>query len=330
MIAIISVTAKGDFIADKLSKKFPAVVYCKSKIEGFTLADITRKAFENNQSIIFISSTGIAVRAIAPFLKGKDKDPGIIVVDVGNNFTISLLSGHIGGANELTLKVAKILNNTPIITTATDNIGVMAPDIIAVKNNLIIDNLKNAKYIASLLVNGEKVYFKDDKNIISIPKGYLEENQVRENSIWITNKIASKELIDYSKLLRLIRKDIFLGVGCRKDTCGKKLIEFILSKLKENNIDYRAVSKVGSIDIKKDEQGIIDLCKYFNCEFVTFSKDKIKTVENKFEKSHFVYKTLGVGAVCEPSVDLLGGEIIVSKIKHDGMTLCIGEKINFN
>lgn len=84
MIAIISVTAKGDFIADKLSKKFPAVVYCKSKIEGFKLADITRKAFENNQSIIFISSTGIVVRAIAPFLKGKDKDPGIIVVDVGN------------------------------------------------------------------------------------------------------------------------------------------------------------------------------------------------------------------------------------------------------
>lgn len=325
MIGIISVTEKGDVLARKLSKDLNETLYLKTEIEDFKLSKVTKEAMEKHKGIIFISSTGIAVRAIAPYLKGKDKDPGIVVVDVSNKYTISLISGHIGGGNDLALEVSKILNNLPIITTATDNLGVVAPDVIAVKNSLVIEDLKKAKIIASLLVNGAVIGFKDDRNLINIPSGYKETENLEENSVWVTNKILSRNNIDNKKILRLIRKDIVLGIGCRRGIESKGLEDFVIKTLYDNNIDPRAVLKIGSIEIKKDEKAINDLKNKLECQFETFSKDEILKIHHKFEGSDFVEKILGVRAVCEPSVELMGGNIIISKIKFNGMTLSIGQ-----
>ena len=122
MICIISVTEKGDILGEKIKSQIGGDLYFKSKRSDFNLSDITKECFEKYDSIVFISSTGIAVRAISKHLKGKDKDPAVVVVDVCNKFSISLVSGHLGGANDLALNISKILNNTPVITTATDNI----------------------------------------------------------------------------------------------------------------------------------------------------------------------------------------------------------------
>ncbi len=165
--------------------------------------------FETCKNIIFISSTGIAVRAITPFIVKKDKDPGIVVVDVNNKFTISLAGGHIGGANELTLEVSKVLNNTPVITTATDNQNKVAPDMVAKSNNLIIEDLKKAKDMASRLVNNKKVYFLDDDNLIKLPLGYESTYLLKDNTLWITNKEKSEEE-NLKGVLRLIRKIYYL------------------------------------------------------------------------------------------------------------------------
>ncbi|MGL5352430.1 MAG: cobalt-precorrin 5A hydrolase [Clostridium sp.] len=329
MIGIISVTEKGDILAQKLANTLIAKVYLKSKIIGFKLSEVTKEAMKKHSGIIFISSTGIAVRAIAPFLKGKDKDPGVVVVDVSNNYAISLISGHIGGANDLALEVSQILNNIPIITTATDNLGVTAPDVIAVKNSLVIEDLNKAKEIATLLVNGSVVYFKDDKDLIETPNGYKRIEVIKENSVWVTNKIYVENNIngrvDNNKILRLIRKDIVLGIGCRKDIESSRLEDFIKMALGEKNIDIRAVLKIGSIDIKKNEKAIIDLSEKIGCEFNIFSKEDILKVQHKFEGSDFVEKTLGVRAVSEPCVELMKATIIEPKIKFNGMTLCIGQ-----
>lgn len=329
MIGIISVTEKGDILAKQLSKALNGNLYLKVEIEDFKLSKVTEEAMGKHKGVIFISSTGIAVRAIAPYLKGKDKDPGVVVVDVSNNYSISLISGHIGGANDLALEVSKILNNTPIITTATDNLGVVAPDMIAMKNSLVIESLKKAKTIAMLLVNGEVIGFKDDRNLIDIPSGYKKLENIEENSVWITNKVMSEnnlnnDKLDSNKILRLIRKDIVLGIGCRRGIESERLEEFVMKILHENNIDPRSVLKIGSIDVKKDEKAIKDLKDRLECEFKTFSKDEILKIQHKFEGSDFVEKTLGVRSVSEPSVELMGGDIIVSKIKSNGMTLTIG------
>ena len=104
-------------------------------------------------------------------------------------YAINILSGHLGGGNELTLKVAQILNVQPIITTATDNLGIIAPDILAKDNDLIIEDLKKAKYIASLLVDEKIIGIKDDYNMIKISKGYEKIEELRENCIWITHNL---------------------------------------------------------------------------------------------------------------------------------------------
>lgn len=312
------------------------------------LNDITKEVMKTSKGVIFISSTGIAVRAIAPFLEGKDKDPGVVVVDLSSKYAINILSGHLGGGNKLTLKVAQILNVQPIITTATDNLGIIAPDVLAKDNDLIIEDLKKAKYIASLLVDEKIVGIKDDYNMIKISKGYEKIQELRENCIWITHNLKfnnncefnnniifnnSKDHLEdnikdgelnYSNILRLIKKDLVLGIGCRRGTSYEKLNDFINSSLIKYNLDIRAVSAIVSVDVKANEDGIIKLAQKINCPFRTFEIEQIKTVQDKYDKSEFVLKTLGITGVCEPCVDLAGAEVIISKVKHEGMTLAIG------
>lgn len=347
-ISIICPSPKGKEIALKLKESFNGRLYIKENNssqdqinnwksemntfaygEDFSLKTITKEAMNNSEGIIFISSTGIAVRAIAPFLEGKDKDPGIVVVDLSCKYAINILSGHLGGGNELTYKVSEILNSMPIITTASDNLGLIAPDILAKENNLIIEDLKKAKYMAALLIDKKIIGIKDDYNIIKISNGYEKIQCLRDDCIWITHCLKSSnnedvEKTDYSRILRLIKKDIVLGIGCRKGTTYEKLYDFVNANLIKYNLDIRAVSGIVSVDIKANEEGIIKLAEKINCPFKTFSKDEIKTVQDKYDKSEFVFKTLGITGVCEPSVDLAGAEVIISKIKHEGMTLAIG------
>ena len=337
MICIISVTEKGDVLARKIEKELGGDLYLKSQIKDFKLNNIMSICFEKYDSIIFISSTGIAVRAIGKYLISKATDPAVVVVDVCNKFSISLVSGHLGGANNLTLKVSEVLGNTPVITTATDNMDILAPDVIAMNNDLIIDDLKIAKIIAGRLVNGESVYFKDDKKIIKCPKGYIETEEIQGNTLWVTHK-ASRKLKDEENnvvnyldeyqdrtILKLIRKDIILGIGCRRDTDSMKLFNFISETLREKNIDIRAIDRIASINIKSDEKAILDLAVNLNCDLTFFSAAEIATVEHKYEGSEFVKKSTGVSAVSEPVIELAGGDIIFKKIKRDGMTLAIGE-----
>lgn len=322
MIAVISITELGDEIGRKINREFGGKVYCKSKIKNFSLDEVVIKAFKECDSIIFISSTGIAVRAISSHLKSKDVDPAVVVVDVCNKFTISLVSGHLGGANKLTVKISNLLKNTPVITTATDNLNRKAPDVIAKENNLIIDSLDKAKDIAARLVNGKSVYFKDDLNKIKCPNGYIDSYEIRENMLWITDKSNS-----YEGVLRLIRKDIVLGIGCRKNTSSEKIINFIETTLNDNRIDIRSVKIVASIDIKSDEKAILDLKDKLNVDLKFFTKEEIIKVHNKYEGSDFVEKNVGVRAVSQPVIELLGGKIIIDKISFEGITLTVGRII---
>ena len=147
---------------------------------------------------------------------------------------------------------------------------------------------------------------------------------MKVHTLWITNKEKSEEE-NLKGVLRLIRKNILLGVGCRKGVPSQELIDFVKYSLKDLNIDKRAVLKIGSIDLKKEEKAILDLSEYLNCPFETFSKDEIKSVQDEFEGSDFVEKSVGVRAVSEPAVLLMNGNIIVNKLKKNGMTLTIGE-----
>lgn len=319
-LSIISVTPQGDSMGNILSDKLEGKFYKKDEVKALGLKNITEGCFKEDDFIIFIASTGIAVRSIAPFIKSKDKDPGVVVIDALGKFAISLLSGHLGGANELALNVSEIINAEPVITTATDGLNVKAPDMIAKENNLHIADMKICKDIAVALVNGDKVQFKDEDSLIEIPKGYGDEGN---KLVIVTNKDIINE-DNYDKVLKLIRRNIVLGIGCRRDTNPSKLKEWILEELREKNIDFRSVALISSVELKKDEKALINLSQDLECEFRTFSVEEIKEIEHKYEGSAFVKKTLGVGCVCEPVIELSGGKIIYSKRSYNGMTLSIG------
>lgn len=330
-IAVITITKNGDIIADKLKEALSIKVFSKERDGDFSFKDAVKIAMENYSGVIFITSTGIAVRAITPYIKSKDKDPAVITIDNLGKFVISLLSGHLGGANELTETISQIIGGVPVITTATDGLGIIAPDMVAKENNLEIECLNDAKDIASLLVAGEKVYFHDEDNIVPLPKGYSEDASGALGIVYITNKNKSlwieKEKIKNPelKILKLVRKNIVLGIGCKKDFSSEEMRKTVLETLIDNNFDCKAVKSIGTVEVKKDEKAIIDLSNYFNCPLNIFSIEDIKAIDYKFEGSIFVEKTIGVRSVCEPSVELQGGTLIIRKLKLNGMTMAIGQ-----
>lgn len=318
---LISATQKGDQLGEKLKGLYPElVVITREEVVKNSLKEVTHKAIENHKAIIFVSSTGIAVRAIAPWIRDKTTDPAVIVIDSEVKYVISLLSGHIGGANELTKQIASYLRAAPIITTATDNLGVMAPDLISQKHNLEIEDMEKCKEISVHLIEDKKIIFRDEENLIPIPKGYIGAEEEADYNLVVTNKAHVP-----NATLKLIRKNIVLGIGCRKNIEPEKMQTFILSQLKELNIHPLAVKKIVSIDIKKEEECIVDLAVYLQVPFEVYSKEEINRVEVDFEGSDFVAQQVGVRGVSEPCVILEGAQIIQGKTKHQGMTLCIGK-----
>ena len=326
-IGVISVTNQGDEISERLREFFDVTIFSKNSIPNFNLNNITKELMENYKAIIFISSTGIAVRAIAPYLKSKATDPAVIVIDSTGSFVISLVSGHLGGANELTLKVAECIKALPVITTATDKLGLIAPDIIARDNRLVIDDLKKAKIISSKLVAGKKIAFIDDASEIPLPRGYVESTEQAEGLVYVTNKQYLEKIEQFNNFetLKLIRKNIVLGIGCKKDFSLSKMRESVLNILRQHNVDIKAVKIVTTVEIKRHEVAILELNKFLKSELNIWSLEEIKKVQHKYTGSCFVEKNIGVRAVCEPCAELSGGTLLTGKIALHGMTICIGE-----
>ncbi|WP_234121919.1 cobalt-precorrin 5A hydrolase [Clostridium hydrogenum] len=313
-IAVIFFTDKGEKIALKINKAIKESVIFRGK------SDI-KNIFENYQGIIFISAVGIAVRLIAPYLKSKVKDPAVVVVDDMARFSISLLSGHIGGANELALKVSSLIKAEPVITTASDGRGIEAPDLFAKKCGLLVEDMEALKDITSIMVNGKPIAFKSEVKEKINYGGIVEEDY--EGAIYVT----SRESIEEKKPYCILRpRNLVLGIGCKKGKTMEEILSFIANIFKKNNLSIKAIGLICSIDIKKNEKGIVELSKKLKCDFKTFSVEEIKTVEDKFDKSAFVNSSVGVSSVCEPTAYLGSGKIVVKKTAQNGVTIAVGRR----
>lgn len=325
-LAAVSVTRQGNAVADKLKSVLGIDVYSSYNNKDFNFKDLCKELMDTVDGIIFISSTGIAVRGIAPHLRGKDKDPAVVVVDTMARYAISLAGGHLGGANELALKVAGILGAEPVITTSTDSMKVVAPDMVAKDNNLVIEDLKKAKYIAARLVDGDEVAFVDEDKKLPIPKGYVELKDGVSGLVVVSNKqkLDCYPQLSQDQVLRLIRRNVVLGMGCRKNVDEMKVRKFVVDTLEKYNLAPEAVASVSTVEIKKNEKALNALAEFFNCPLKIHTIDEIKTVEGRYKGSDFVKKTIGVRAVCEPCTELEGSRLITDKISFEGITLCIG------
>ena len=331
-ITIISFTAKGGDINTKLID-----ILSEANISSYTLgkylSDNRMKPLEDlketvkkhfsDDAIIFVGATGIAVRSIAPYVKDKFYDPAVLVIDELGRYVIPLLSGHVGGANELAQYIGGALFATPIITTATDINGTFAVDVFAKKHDLFISSRKLAKDVSAALL--DKKYVDIDSDIEGFDVKELKKKLNPENKSCDIKVRISDKIYDES-VLTLIPKDLYIGVGCKKDTDASKLTDFVNEVFIKEGLDIRAVKSIGSIDIKKNEEAIKSLANKLNVPFVTFTKDELNLVEGNFCESEFVKKVVGVGNVCERSVCIQCKNLIVKKTAKDRMTVAIGRE----
>ena len=270
----------------------------------------TAEHFQKDDGMIFVGACGIAVRSIAPQVASKKSDPAVLVVDECGQFVISLLSGHLGGANALTLETAEILEAQPIVTTATDLHKRFAVDVFAKKNGCEIFFMKAAKEVSAALLAGESVGFYSEFPF----EGSLPEGTAPEIGVAVT---IHPSCLPFAFTTQVVPPAVTLGMGCRKNKETEVILREAENCLREADIYRQAVGNLASISLKKDEPGLNALAEEWKIPFITYTEEELKEVEGEFTPSAFVRTITGVENVCERSAVLASGNGRWSKFSFD-------------
>lgn len=304
-----------------------------------SLTEWTGEQMAAHRALVFISACGIAVRAIAPWITDKLHDSPVIVMDEQGQHVIPLLSGHVGGANELALRLSEAIGAIPVITTATDLHGSFAVDLFAKKNDLWIYNKEGIAKVSAKVLEGAEI-------TMCVRTGHLETCENLPDGIrlceyppeepvdvLVTENHSVSDTVERDSLkaqLILHPKKYVLGVGCKKETDSAKLEDYLQSILEQQGISIEEIAALASIDVKKDETCLLKFSEKHRIPFRTYSAQKLQAVPGEFHSSAFVKNTVGVDNVCERAAICAagdGGRLMLSKQANDGMTVAIVEKI---
>ena len=274
--------------------------------------------FAWSDAMVFVGAVGIAVREIAPFIRSKLTDPAVVSMDELGHYVIPLLSGHIGGANDLALSLAEVVEGTPVVTTATDINKKFSVDAWAARKGLLITNLNIAKSVSAEILERPVPVKSDFPIVTELPNGVVaaEEGKI---GIYIS---CSKEK-PFEETLLLVPPVLHLGIGCRRGTPVEKFREAVDSVLKEYNIHPKAIKQVTSIDIKSNEEGLLEFCKERNLPAVFYTAEQLWEVPGEFTPSQCVLRHTGVDNVCERSSMIGAEKLLVKKTIRDGVTVAI-------
>lgn len=374
MLSIISFTEKGAHLSlkllDMLSEEGEnAWLYTKcSKYRDGSINKRLRYVYSNTDEwakvqmsakneLLFIGACGIAVRAIAPWVANKLYDSPVLVMDELGTYVIPILSGHVGGANEIAVKIGEMTGSIPVITTATDLNKSFAVDIFAKKNYLYIENKDGIARVSSKILRGEKISMAIEQlgHAISEPETLeTEENKTEkvetvkagkqaEQDNRFTNQIEivdfppkqpidviiTSQKQDYNASLILRPKEYVLGMGCKRDKEPEKIAGYIDQTLTALGISKNQVYAICSIDKKWDEAGFLQWSSLERIPFITYSAEELEDVEGDFEVSQFVKSQVGVDNVCERAALKgcgEGGELVYRKHASDGMTIAVAKR----
>ncbi len=333
-VRIVSYTGKGRDTAERISEvllregheclRYALPKYAKEGDLPLTLSasEWAGEAFREADALVFCCASGIAVRAIAPHVRSKTEDPAVVVTDDQGLFVIPLLSGHLGGANELALLIAEKTGGTPVLTTATDRRGVFAVDVFAKKNHLRITDMELAKAVSAELLAGKKVGFES-----ALPwSGKLPEGLTEGEAELGIRISASTEGSKFPRTLLLVPMRYAAGIGCRRGKPAEDLCSFLRARLSECGIRAEELRAVASIDLKKDEAGLLALAESLRVPLLTYTAEELRSVPGEFTGSAFVEKTTGVDSVCERAAVLCScGKLVKRKTAADGMTFALAE-----
>lgn len=274
--------------------------------------------FSQSDTVIFVCSCGIALRHIAPHLRGKEVDPAVIVVDELGNFVIPILSGHIGGANALARTIAAALNATAVITTATDINHRFSVDTWATENNCVISSLAQAKAVSAAILEGDVPMVCDFPIATALPAG-VSTGSGGQVGFCISYRTSEP----FSNTLRLIPRILHLGIGCRRGTTAQQIESAVQSVLDAGGIDPRAVKCAASIDLKADEPGLAEFCAGHQLPLFFYSAQELNQLPGAFTPSEFVSGITGVDNVCERAACVGAECLIVKKTARDGVTVAL-------
>lgn len=327
-IAAIAFSERGMALGERLrAQAAPAWTIQLTRCASGGLADWTAAAFAQFDGLLFIGSTGIAVRAIAPYVRDKAADPAVLVIDEFGLQVIALLSGHLGGAVDLTRQAAGWLNALPVITTATDLAGVFAVDAWARRQNLQLRRKEQIARVSGALLANRSTRWQSVFAIAgAVPEG-----------VWLTVDTedplsAGKEPADVVVAMRqpqdpqalwLIPRALVLGVGCRQGTSAETLDALLDELLGRTGIAPEAILQVQSIDRKAEEPGLLVFCQRHGWLLRTFSAAELAAVDGQFHTSDFVARTVGVDNVCERAACVGGGRLLIERQARQGVTLAL-------
>lgn len=350
--AIVAITRNGACLARKLGESLPqSDVYIKQEhhheqgaaahIHAFagSVGSLLPALFSTYQGLILIFSLGAAVRLIAPHLQDKKRDPAVVVVDEQGLHAISVLSGHLGGANELTLQVAGILQAHPVITTASDLQQTIAVDLLgrqfgwrcesAAQLTAVSAAVVNGERIAIVQESGEKGWWPDDRPLpanITCYRSISEAVQARPDAaLLITHRVLQdKETGHLQKAVVYRPKVIVLGIGCNRGTAAQEIEAVITSTLAELQFSLASVRAICTIELKKDEPGLIRVAQQHGWEFVWYTAEQLNAVELK-QPSEIVKRVTGAYGVSEPAAKLYSGveKLALVKKKSGNVTISV-------
>ncbi|BBO80489.1 cobalt-precorrin 5A hydrolase [Desulfosarcina ovata] len=292
------------------------------------LADEVDRVFNDFSGHIFIMATGIVIRSIAGHLVHKTRDPAVVVCDEAGQFAISLLSGHLGGANALAREVAGITGGQPVVTTATDVNRVAAIDLIAATNRLAIENPAAIKTVNMALITGAPIRIHDPYGIVI---GQLPAEQVIRCPPNGFDDAQAAVFVDHIRLdlpphvLVLRPPSLVAGMGCNRGTDVEEMRGLLETTLAANHLAPASLRTLATVDLKADEPGLVALAETLNVTITIFTRDRLKTVAQVPNPSPMVEKHIGVKSVCEAAALLAThwGRMLVPKQKTTNVTVAV-------
>lgn len=293
------------------------------KVLKETAGEWVKKAFDQSQALLFIGAAGIAVRLTAPYIKDKRTDPAVLVMDEAGKYCISLLSGHLGGANDLARLIGGMTGAQPVITTATDLEGRFAVDLFARDNGLRISDMKLAKQISAEILDGGLVSFFSDFPIEGkIPR----ELSGGENERYHI-RLTAEDDRSAPDTLFLYPPAVVAGIGCRKGAKASVIEACVEKALQTAGIAGECLAGIASVDRKAKEPGLLAFAKSRHLDVAFFTPKELEAVSGDFTESDFVRKTVGTGNVCERAALALGkGRLLLPKQAQDGVTVALAAR----
>jgi cobalt-precorrin 5A hydrolase len=359
-IAIYALTPQGARLARALAEALGGDVFLPRRFAApgenafDSLPGLVADTFHRYGGHVFVAACGIVVRAVAPYLRGKAHDPAVAVLDQNGRYAVSLLSGHLGGANDLARRAASVTGGEAVITTGTDSAGLPSLDVLARDCGLAIENLDAVKGVNAALLEGRAVQIFDPESRLALPAGHVAlfewaaaphlldpdrpavivdwrcpkggfavpgdpERPVRSGSE------ASPPRSDAGAVRLILRpRVVAAGVGCRKGVPGAEILAAIRDACEARGVAVKSLAALASIEAKRGEPGLCEAARALGADLVFYPAGQLAAVEVP-NPSEAALKHMGVKSVCEAAALLAAGtdRLLLAKTKTGTVTVAL-------